>query len=152
AERLHPHDRQRVARALAVYFETGRRLSAWQRGGRPAAPRGAICLTRPRAELVARLTARVDGMLVAGLEAEARALHAAGWTPEAPGLATIGYREWWPYFEGQGTAGEARERILTATRRYAKRQMTWFRRQGAYQLVPAERGVAAGRSAWEALQ
>lgn len=152
AARIHPHDRQRVTRALAVYFQTGRPLSAWQRGGGPAAPRGAICLTRPRAELVARITARVDAMLAAGLETEARALWTADWTPDAPGLDTIGYREWWPYFAGGGTAADVRERILTATRRYAKRQMTWFRRQGAYRLVPAERGVVAGCAAWEALR
>jgi tRNA dimethylallyltransferase len=77
-------------------------------------------------------------MLAAGLEAEARALWEAGWTPEDPGVDTIGYQEWWPYFEGARGREETIAAIHTATRQYAKRQSTWFRNQGDYVEVPAD--------------
>lgn len=148
AGRLPPADRQRVDRALEVYFLTGRPLSTLQAGGRPPSPHLALTLTRPRAELHARIGRRLSGMLESGLEAEARALHDAGWTLEDPGLDSIGTREWWPYFEGRRRREETIAEILASTRAYARRQETWFRHQGRYRPVtPAAEAVL---EAWDA--
>lgn len=89
-------------------------------------------------------------MLAAGLEAEARALWEAGWSPRDPGLDTIGYQEWWPFFEGTRTREATHRAILAATCHYAKRQETWFRHQGDYQPVSAAEGVAGVLAVWEA--
>jgi len=137
ATRLHAADRQRVDRALEVWFLTGEPLSRLQSGGGAARPHLAIRLDRPRVELAARIDRRLDAMLDAGLEAEARALWEDGWTPEDPGIDTIGYQEWWPHFEGALGRDETIAAIRTATRQYAKRQTTWFRNQGHYVAVPA---------------
>jgi tRNA dimethylallyltransferase len=148
AARLHPRDRQRVDRALVFWYETGEPLSAWQRGGEPPLPHLAVALTRPRDEIMARLEYRIDRMLEAGLEAEARGLWEAGRTATDPGIDTIGYQEWWPYFEGEMGREEVRHRILVASRRYAKRQGTWFRHQGEYRQVAAEAGAGAVIEVW----
>lgn len=140
ARRLHAADRQRVDRALEVWFLTGEPLSRHQSGGGKPRPHIAVRLERPRAELAARIDRRIDGMLEEGLEAEARALWAAGWTPEDPGIDTIGYQEWWPHFEGDCGREEAIAAIRAATRQYAKRQSTWFRNQGDYVGVAADIG------------
>ena len=138
AERLHAADRQRVDRALEVWFLTGEQLSIRQTGG--GAPRShmAVRLERHRTELAERIDERLESMLHAGLEREARGLWEAGWTPHDPGLDTIGYQEWWPYFEGARGREQTIDAIRLATRHYAKRQTTWFRNQGAYRAVPAE--------------
>ncbi len=140
ATRLHAADRQRVDRALEVWFLTGEPLSRLQSGGRPPRPHLAIALDRPRAELAARIDGRLEAMLEAGLESEARGLWEAGWTPEDPGIDTIGYQEWWPHFEGARGRDETIAAIRAATRRYAKRQSTWFRNQGDYRPLPADAG------------
>ena len=138
ATRLHAADRQRVDRALEVWFLTGEPLSRLQSGGGPSRPHLAVALDRPRAELAARIDRRLEGMLEAGLESEARGLWEAGWTPEDPGIDTIGYQEWWPHFEGVRGRDETIAAIRAATRRYAKRQSTWFRNQGDYRALPAD--------------
>ncbi|HUP00360.1 MAG TPA: tRNA (adenosine(37)-N6)-dimethylallyltransferase MiaA [Gemmatimonadota bacterium] len=148
ARRLHPHDRRRVERALEVYFLTGRSLAALQSGGGQILPHLEFRLTRPRAELRARIEERLAAMLEAGLEAEARALWEVGWTPCDPGIDTIGIQEWWPHFGGERDREATVEAILTATTRYAKRQETWFRHQGDYDPVPAEGATAAILAAW----
>jgi tRNA dimethylallyltransferase len=137
AERLPAGDRQRVDRALEVYFLTGQPLSTLQVGGVRPPPHLPLTLVRPRAELHARIDHRLEAMLAAGLEAEARALHDAGWNPEDPGLDSIGTREWWPYFEGRRGREETIADILASTRAYARRQETWFRHQGDYRPTPA---------------
>ncbi|MGH7562918.1 MAG: hypothetical protein ACREK5_00635, partial [Gemmatimonadota bacterium] len=141
-------DRQRVDRALEVYFLTGRPLSDLRRGGEAPPPHLATRLVRPRGELHRRIEERLDAMLEAGLEEEARALYEAGRTPGDPGLDTIGYREWWPFFEGRRGREVTVREILTATRAYAKRQETWFRHQGAYLTRPPS--AAAVLDAWQA--
>lgn len=141
AVRLATGDRQRVDRALEVYFLTGRPLSEWRRGGTRPSAHLAIRIVRPRGELHQRIEGRLEAMLEAGLEEEARRLHAAGWTPEDPGLDTIGYREWWPFFEGRASREAAVRDILVATRAYAKRQETWFRHQGDYRTKPPDAGA-----------
>lgn len=123
--------RQRAARAVEVALLTGHALSWWQREARES---GAlrpwyIHLTVPRDVLHRRLAARVDRMLASGLVAEVRAQLARGVAPDAPGLDGIGYREVVLMLQGELAEGALRDAILTSTRRYAKRQETWFRHQ-----------------------
>jgi tRNA dimethylallyltransferase len=91
---------------------------------------------------------RLDAMLAAGLEREARELWEAGRSPGEPGLDTIGIQEWWPHFEGRRGRDETIDEIRAATRRYAKRQTTWFRHQGEYRTVPAEGAVSSITDLW----
>jgi tRNA dimethylallyltransferase len=141
AERLPAGDRQRVDRALEVYFLTGRPLSTLQAGGEQPLAHLPLALVRPRAELHARIERRLQAMLEAGLEAEARELYDDGWSPDAPGLDSIGTREWWPFFEGRRSGDETIADILASTRAYAKRQETWFRHQGEYRVAPPDAGA-----------
>lgn len=123
--------RQRAARAIEVALLTGRPLSWWQRDARQngAIRPWYIHLTLPREALVRRITERVDRMLAAGLVAEVRHALARGVPPHAPGLDGLGYREVVLMLEGSLAQADLREAIIRTTRRYAKRQETWFRNQ-----------------------
>jgi tRNA dimethylallyltransferase len=148
AERLAAGDRQRIDRALEVWFLTGRPLSAHHAGGGHLRPHVAVRLVRSRPELLRRIDERLDSMLAAGLEREARALWESGRSPEEPGLDTIGIQEWWPHFEGARGREETIDEIRSATRRYAKRQTTWFRRQGEYRPIPADDALPSILDLW----
>jgi tRNA dimethylallyltransferase len=122
---------QRAARAVEVALLSGRPLSELQ--SRPAkgsglAPLYAV-LTLPRDVLAARIVERTRAMLEAGLVAEVRRLRAAGVPADAPGLSAVGYREVVAHLSGELTEGKLAGAIAAATRRYAKRQETWFRHQ-----------------------
>ncbi len=124
---------QRVLRALEVTLGTGQPFSSYRTAPTESARPWRtlfIGLDRPRETLYARCDARVDEMLAAGLEAEARALHPLS---HLNALQTVGYQEWWPYFEGQYDYEEAVRLLKRNTRRYAKRQLTWFRRDSRFQ-------------------
>ena len=123
--------RQRGARAIEVALLTGRALSWWQREARET---GAlrpwyIHLTLPRDVLQRRIAARVDQMLAAGLVAEVRGLLDSGLAADSPGLDGVGYREVVAMLRGSLPPAGLRDAIVIATRRYAKRQDTWFRNQ-----------------------
>ena len=137
AGRLDPRfpggGRQRAARAVEVALLTGHALSWWQRearerGGGALRP-WYIHLTVPRGLLQRRLAARVDEMLAAGFVDEVRGVLASGVAADAPGLDGVGYREIVSMLQGRLPERELRDAILVATRRYAKRQETWFRNQ-----------------------
>jgi tRNA dimethylallyltransferase len=123
--------RQRAARAIEVALLTGHALSWWQRAARESGTLRPwyIHLTVPRDVLHRRLAARVDQMLAAGLVAEVRGQLARGVAPDAPGLDGIGYREVVSMLQGAVPEAGLRDAMLVATRRYAKRQETWFRHQ-----------------------
>ena len=123
--------RERGARAIEVALLTGRALSWWQREARETGAMRPwyIHLTLPRDVLQRRIAARVDEMLAAGLVAEVRGLLERGLAPDAPGLDGVGYREVIAMLRGALPAGDLRDAIVIATRRYAKRQETWFRNQ-----------------------
>lgn len=124
---------QRIVRALEVLSDTGRRISDWQQSVSPPRFSYAVnVLTRPRSELYARIEARVDAMLRAGLLDEVRALLDAGYAQNAPALATIGYREPLAYLRGNINRGRMVDLLKRNSRRYAKRQLTWFRRHPSY--------------------
>ncbi len=123
--------RQRAARAVEVALLTGRALSWWQREARETGVMRPwyIHLTLPRDVLHRRIAERVDRMLAAGLVAEVRAVLARGVPPDAPGLDAVGYREVVAMLRGALPERDLRQAIVVATRRYAKRQETWFRHQ-----------------------
>lgn len=134
AAAIHPNNVRRVIRALEIYLSTGVPKSEWDRRSVGAAPlydvRYFVLTWTPRERLYERINRRVDEMFMSGLEAEARALYDKGvLSPQSVGGQAIGYKELVPYFEGRSTLGEAAEAIKQATRRYAKRQETWFRRR-----------------------
>ena len=123
--------RQRAARAIEVALLTGRSLSWWQREARESGAMRPwyIHLTLPREVLRRRIAERVDRMLASGLVGEVQALLARGVRPDALGLDGVGYREVVAMLQGRLPESGLREAIVVATRRYAKRQETWFRHQ-----------------------
>ncbi len=133
--------RQRAGRAVEVALLTGRGLSWWQEHARATGAMRPwyIQFTIPRDALHRRIAQRVDEMLAAGLVDEVRRVLAAGVAPQAPGLDGVGYREVAAMLAGRLPERELREAIVVATRRYAKRQETWFRHQ-----LRGERGAGSG--------
>lgn len=145
AARLEPADTQRTVRALEVVRATGRPLSSWVEDSEVAAPRFSfrrLGLTLPRGLLYDRIEARVVGMLNAGWVAEIEALLASGVPPDAAAFQAIGYGQLIGYLQGRSTLEEARTETVTATRRYAKRQLTWFRREEGVRWLDARSSVA----------
>jgi len=130
ADRLHPNDLRRIIRALEVYDRTGEAISSLQKkkqtSERPYQPLY-IGLLRDRAELYARVDSRVDMMIEEGLIDEVELLLKA--YPEQPtALQALGYKEIAYYLRGEMTLGDAVELLKRDTRRYAKRQLSWFKR------------------------
>lgn len=132
AERLMPRDRQRILRALEVLEVSGVPLSEWierKPFGDQGLPSLRIGLTLPRAILYDRIAVRVDRMLGCGWLDEVRRLLSSGLTPELPAFQAIGYRQLVRHLLGEVSLGEAVEELVRQTRRYAKRQETWFRKE-----------------------
>jgi len=130
ARRLPPGDAQRTLRALEVSIATGRRFSDWLAQPRPTPQWSTwrIGLTLPRRLLYDRIEERVQRMVDSGWLDEVRRLLASGVSSSAPGFQAIGYSDWIRHLEGEIDFETAVRRIRVATRRYAKRQETWFRR------------------------
>ncbi len=138
AARLHKNDVRRIIRALEVQTLTGESISKRQVEHETPAPASVrvFALSRPRRELYDRINARVDAMFESGLIDEAKALlNRAEPIASAPAQA-VGYREVFDYLEGRITLAEAIERTKTRTRRFAKRQETWFRSLEEIEPVP----------------
>mgnify|MGYP002552377654 FL=1 len=134
AARLHPNDKKRVIRALEVFELTGRPISengegfsALDASKLPYTVRIAG-LTMPREVLYARIEQRVDRMMEQGLLDEVKALLEKGYSPELPALQGLGYKQLLSFLSGTITLSEAVEAIKRETRRFAKRQITWFKR------------------------
>ena len=129
AGKVHCHDSLRVFRALEVYRLSGRPLSSFSHGSR-FRDDYAYCLiglNREREELYRRIDRRVGIMMESGLPREIKGLVAGGVTGEEPGLDAIGYREFFEMKErGCMTLGDTADRIRRNSRRYAKRQLTFF--------------------------
>lgn len=129
AQRLDPSKTQRVLRALEVYHGTGRPITAYyQNHRRPPYAFRTIVLYRERSVLYESINRRVDAMLEAGLVQEVESLLQAGYDPTLEALRTIGYAEVIPYLKGVYPYATMRALIQRNTRRYAKRQLAWFRR------------------------
>jgi tRNA dimethylallyltransferase len=131
AKRLHPNDRRRVIRALEIYHTTGQPLSQHLDAQKQLEPRhqavkfGLAC-NRPR--LYQRIDARVDQMIEAGLLDEVKNLLEQGLAEGATAMQALGYKELVGYLRGEYDLAEAIRLLKRDTRRYAKRQLTWFRR------------------------
>ena len=131
ADRIHPNNLVRVIRALEVYELTGTPMSELQQQWQPETQRYpfiAFGLTMPRALLYHRIEQRVDVMLANGLIAEVESLLAAGYARDSVALQSFGYRELIAYLNGDCTYLEAISQLRQNTRRFAKRQLTWFRK------------------------
>jgi len=132
AAHLHANDKKRIVRALEVIALTGAAISEHDRQTRLAANRYdalKIALTfEDREELYRRIDLRVDMMMRQGLEAEVRSLLAGGIPPESTAMQAIGYKELAAAIDGKCTVSEAVESIKRESRRYAKRQLSWLRR------------------------
>ncbi|SDB92962.1 tRNA (adenosine(37)-N6)-dimethylallyltransferase MiaA [Shouchella lonarensis] len=124
AQRIHPNNSRRVIRALEVIHVTGKPYSAQEQA--PATERVImIGLTMARERLYERINKRVDEMMTAGLLEEVRQLHEEGIRGQS--IQAIGYKELYQYLDGEVSLAEAVAQLKQNSRRYAKRQLTWFR-------------------------
>ncbi len=147
ADRLHVNDVRRVVRALEIHQLTGRTLTEQRASdrAREGAYRGRhYGLSWPREALYHRIDQRVLEMVQAGLTNEVEALLQGGLGADTTAMQGIGYKEIARAMAGACTLDEAVSRIQQATRNYAKRQLTWFRRDERVKWIEA-----AGRSAWD---
>jgi len=141
AGRVEPRDLYRIVRALEVFRLTGIPISAHQRRhafAEPVYETLTVGLHLPRERLYQAIDRRFDEMIAAGLVEETRTLLAAGYRPEAPPLSTIGYKHVASALRGELTMDEAVALAKRDTRRLAKRQLTWFRRDPEIVWVDAE--------------
>ena len=135
AQRLHPSDQKRIIRAMEVYLETGETITAHNLRTQTIPPKynpvwfglDDAC----RDALYARINARVGKMLEAGLVDEIRSLLARGIPEKCTAMQAIGYKEFVAALAGQCSIEEAADQVRQSSRRYAKRQLTWFRRNPA---------------------
>lgn len=131
AERLHPNNIKRVIRAIEFYKISGVPISEHQAETKKKESRYAplmFMIDRPREELYERINRRVDIMVNMGLVDEVKSLLARGFTRELNSMQGIGYKEIISYLEGEIPYDDAIEQVKQNSRRYAKRQLTWFRR------------------------
>lgn len=131
AEKLHPADSQRIMRALEVFEITGQPFSQFLK----IEPRSAtfepcfIGLAMERADLYDRIDRRVDAMIANGLLEEVEELRNRGYGPHLNALRTVGYKQAFMYLENKLSYSEMADLIKQKTRNYAKRQLTWFRKE-----------------------
>ncbi len=130
AAKIHPNDRQRITRALEVFETTGRVLSSWhaEQNPQPRFNHLKIGLHMDLDELTPRLALRIDMMLKGGAVAEMKAAYQKTPMPNAPGWTGIGCMELIEYIRDRMTLEQAKSLWLRRTRAYAKRQLTWFKR------------------------
>ena len=132
AARLHPSDQKRIIRAMEVYLETGMTITEHNRKTQEIPPKYQpirFALTdRQRQTLYDRIDRRVDAMVEAGLMEEIQGLLARGIPEKCTAMQAIGYKEFVAALRGACTLEEAAQQVKQSSRRYAKRQLTWFRR------------------------
>ena len=152
ANRIGVNDLYRIIRALEVFELTGEPMSAHQ-GRHRFADAGYECLTVgvevERKRLYETIDRRFDAMVAAGLVEEVRALIEAGYSPEKPPLCTIGYKEIAAHLRGEVTLAQAIELAKRDSRRLAKRQLTWFRRDASIVWLDPERDANQARALFQ---
>ena len=130
AAELHPNNKRRIVRALEIAILTEHKQSDWDEEAQtiefPFEVK-VFMFNWPREDLYKRINTRVDQMLEDGILDEARYLFNLDLAPDTTSLQAIGYKEFFPYFRGEITLDEAVEDLKKYSRRYAKRQLTWFR-------------------------
>lgn len=133
AEQIHENNIKRTIRALEFYHQNGQRISEHnEEQMQHTSPYRLyyFVLTAPRDVLYDRINRRVDQMFEMGLEKEVRALYSEGYRKDLVSMQGLGYKELIDAIEGRCTIEEAKETIKTETRHFAKRQLTWFKREG----------------------
>ena len=143
-EKLHVNDKKRVVRAREVFLLSGRPFSSFnreyvsaQRKDRYPAVR--VGLTMPREKLYAAIDSRVDRMMAQGLLDEVKRLQEKGYDRRLPAMQAIGYAQLLSYLAGEITLPDAVDSVKRATRQFAKRQLTWFRRDERIRWFDCER-------------
>jgi tRNA dimethylallyltransferase len=146
AARIHPNDRFRLARALEVFYLSGRTITEHQRGNR-AAPLGnpprTFAIDLDGDAIRRRIDRRLEAMMEVGFLEEARGLLESGIDLELPALRAVGYPELFSHLRGQTTLDEALAAIRRSTWQYARRQLTWFRAQPGVVWLPAAAETSA---------
>ena len=135
AARLHPGDRKRILRALEIYLETGETMTAHNQRTQQVPPKFqalwlGLC-DENRQDLYDRIDRRVEKMVEQGLLEEIRGLLASGVPESATAMQAIGYKEFLDVLDGRAELSQAVAQVQQSSRRYAKRQLTWFRRNPA---------------------
>ena len=145
AEKLNANDKKRIVRALEIYKTTGKTISQHDRETKAIPPRYEalkIALTfQERAALYARIDNRVDVMMAAGFEGEVRRLLDMGVPAGCTAMQAIGYKELTGAIRGEYGVEEATEMIKASSRRYAKRQLTWLRRDQSVKWITVPGGL-----------
>lgn len=128
AKKIHPNNHRRVIRAIEVFELTGKTMTEYQQIQPEDSPYDIIFigLEMEREKLYNRINERIDLMIKQGLEEEVRSLYSKG-LKNAQSMKAIGYKEFIPYFEGKQTLEQTIKILKRNTRRYAKRQYTWFK-------------------------
>lgn len=141
AKRLHPNNLRRIIRAIEFYKITGKPISEHQEETKKTQSRYnplMLCVNWDREELYDRINRRVDMMMDEGLLDEVKRLMDMGYTKDLNSMQGIGYKEVIDYFDGKASLEETVEIIKQSSRRYAKRQLTWFRRDERIHYVSSE--------------
>ncbi len=133
AATIDPHNKRRIIRALEVCILSGKEFSKQKKKGDQLFNVLKLGICVPREELYNRIEKRIDYMIEHGLEAEVAFLakHKYGWN--LPSMSGIGYRQFKPYFEHAATLSDVRHQLKRDTKKYAKRQLTWFKRDNEIQ-------------------
>ena len=136
ASAIHYNNVKRVIRALEYYYETGNPISVHNEKEKEKRKENEspydytfFALTMERETLYARINKRIDQMIGEGLLSEVKQFYDAGISEALPSMKAIGYKEFFPYFKGEMSLEACIEQLKMNTRRYAKRQLTWFRHQ-----------------------
>lgn len=152
AGRLHYNDIRRVIRALEVFRQTGRTISSFHYRDSNLPPKYRLAyfgLTMERPGLYTRIEQRVDQMISNGLVEEMKNLLDRGYSPDLTSMQGLGYKEIIGYLQGQYSLVEAIELLKRNTRRFAKRQLTWFRRDPRIKWLSVENYRSSSEIAYE---
>lgn len=156
AARLHLADRKRIIRALEVYYETGHTITVHNEMTQSVPPKydpvWFALEDEDRADLYARIDSRVDKMLEAGLLQEITSLLERGIPEKCTAMQAIGYKEFLDALAGRCTVQEAAQQVKQSSRHYAKRQLTWFRRNKAVYWLRRKKGETTPEIALRARQ
>ena len=148
ADRLHPSDQKRIIRAMEVYLETGESITEHNRKTQLIPPRynpvWFALEDANRSTLYERIDRRVDVMLEQGLIAEIQGLLDGGIPEKATSMQAIGYKEFVDALRGRSSMETAKELVQQSSRKYAKRQLTWFRRNSAIHWLTREENESTG--------
>jgi tRNA dimethylallyltransferase len=140
AMKIHPNDTRRIVRALEVYELTNKKMSEWQKKTTKTFKVLKVCLYQDMKTLYQRIELRVDEMIEKGLVEEVTGLVENGYGKSPVVLDTIGYSEILKYLRGNLTLAEAKEELKKNSRRFAKRQMTWFRGERDMKWIEVKEG------------